>query len=189
MDAAKRPGPARADQLTLEEFYSARGRAIQHAKRRAGSLAKAEELVDEAIAAAFDPNDSPWDREKEPDLARHVLATMSRRLPSQRRNEARRNDSSWQAKAADATLKPARTPEELVGDARRQADAGGVLDDVTAQLRAAGHELPARVLELWRSEIDEPAEQARVLGCSMDEIYRARKIVRRYLEKAQPRES
>jgi hypothetical protein len=58
-----------------------------------------------------------------------------------------------------------------------------VLDDATAQLRAAGHERPARVLELWRSEIDEPAEQARVLGCSVDEIYNARKVVRRYLEK------
>jgi DNA-directed RNA polymerase specialized sigma24 family protein len=189
MDAAKRSGPARPGRLTLEEFNSARTKAIQFAKRRTGSLAKAEELVDEAIAAAFDPNDSPWDRETEPDLARYVVTTISRRLPSQRRNEARRNDSGWQAKAADATAKPARTPEELVDEAGQQADAGVLFDDVTAQLRAAGHERPARVLELWRSEIDEPGEQARVLRCSVDEIYRARKVVRRYLEKALARET
>jgi DNA-directed RNA polymerase specialized sigma24 family protein len=189
MDTPKRPGPARPERLTLDEFNRARTTGLLYAKRRTGSLAKAEDLVDEAIAAAFDPNDSPWDREKEPDLARHVLATMSRRLPSQRRNEARRNDSGWQAKAADATAKPARTPEELVDEARRWAAAGVVLDDVTAQLRAAGHERPAQVLELWRNEVDEPSEQARVLGCSVDEIYRAREVVRRYVEKALTHES
>jgi DNA-directed RNA polymerase specialized sigma24 family protein len=189
MGEAKRPGPARRDRLTLEEFNSARTKAVLHAKRRTGSLAKAEDLVDEAIAAAFDPNDSPWDRETEPDLERHLVATISRRLPSQRRNEARRNDTGWQAKAADATLKPPRTPEELVDEARQRADAGVVLDDVTAQLRAAGHERPARVLELWRNEVDEPAEQARVLRCSVDEIYRAREVVRRYIEKALTRET
>jgi len=189
MDAAKRHAQARPARLIREEFDRARTKALLYAKYRTGSHANAEEVVDQALAAAFDPDDSPWDREIEPDLARHLVATINRRLPAQRRKEVRRNDSDWQAKAADATLKSPRTPEELLHETRRKAERVALLDDATARLRGAGHELPARMLELWRGEIDDPPEQARVLGCSVNDIYRARETARRYIEKARTRET
>jgi DNA-directed RNA polymerase specialized sigma24 family protein len=185
MDTPKtsRSAQSLAGQLTAEEFHAARNKALIYAKYRTRSSSKAEELVDDAIAASFDPDRSPWDRKTEPDFGRHLVKAINNKWPAVRRGEARRNDPSWQAAAAEVTLPRPANPEQMLDEAQEQAQAAGDLDDAAEELRSAGHDRAARVLELWRDEIDDAAEQARILGCSVAEIHQARKLVRRYIRK------
>ena len=76
-----------------------------------------------------------------------------------------------------------RTPEENMGEAEQKALDAAIVDGAVVDLRLAGHERPARVLELWRDEVDDAEEQARVLGCTVAEVHRAREVVRRYMRK------
>jgi len=175
--------------LTYAEFDQARRRALAFAKRRTRSNTKAEDLVDRGIAACFDPDESPWDPETEPDFAVHLLWVVDNRVPAELRKEVRRNDTGWQTNAADALHPPPRTPEERVGEAEQKMLDAAVVEDTVAELRRAGHERPARVLEVWREEIDDAEEQARVLGCTVAEVHRAREVVRRYMRKRKKSES
>lgn len=172
-----------AGELTAQEFHRARNKALVYAKVRARSPSKAEELVDEAVAESFDPEGSPWDRKTEPDFARHLLRTISNKVPAILRGEQRRNDPGWLATAATKVTPRPENPEQKLDEAQQQSLASEALDDAAAALRAAGHHQAARVLELWRDEIDDAAEQARILGCSVQEIHRARQVVRRYIRR------
>jgi DNA-directed RNA polymerase specialized sigma24 family protein len=190
MDAPKtsHPAPSLAGQLTADEFHRARRKALAYAKYRTRSNAKAEELVDDAIAASFDPEGSPWDRKTEPDFGRHLVKIICNKLPAMRRGEERRNDPGWQATAADELVSRPGNPEQKLDEAQQQSLAAEALDDATAALRAAGHDRPARVLELWRDEIDDAEEQARRLRCSVQEIHAARQVVRRYIRRRKTNE-
>jgi DNA-directed RNA polymerase specialized sigma24 family protein len=191
MAAATKPPPAHAhsERLTPEVFWTARKKALLYAKYSTRSHSAAEELVDEALAAAFDASDSLWDLAAQPDLGGHLITIIRNKLPARQHQERRRTDEAWQAEAVDATTSRSPTLEERIDEAERQVETGRVLDDATALLQGAGHERPAQVLELWRDAVDEPVDQARTLRCTVAEVYRARELARRDIEKAKRRET
>jgi DNA-directed RNA polymerase specialized sigma24 family protein len=194
MASDTKPPPAHAlsERLTPEVFRTGRKKALLYAKYATHSRSEAEALVDEALAAMIDPRDSLWDPSAQPDFGGHLLTIIRNKLPAERRTERRRSDEAWQGAPADATTSRAPTPETLeerIDAAEQQVETGRVLDEATTLLRVAGHERPARVIELWRDAVDQPVDQARTLGSTVAEIYRDREVARRYVEKANQHET
>jgi DNA-directed RNA polymerase specialized sigma24 family protein len=152
-------------------------RLLAFARRRTHSEAGAEDLLADAVQRVIDPDDVPWvtgqglfwhhmtnvirqqwDRHlRKPMVQLEIIATdlahdetaRSREPDAEEELERLRTLALWRSIVA-------RTVEE-VGDK---------------------HPRVRQILDLTTQGIDEPAEQARALGCDVEEIYRALQILR-----------
>jgi hypothetical protein len=122
------------------------------------------------MTKAIDPNDSPWDPEKQPSLLLHVGSLMNSAAANPRRGEKRHKAASYKPKL-DTRVDPAPTPEQEIERAEDLVRLRGWLQDLFVRL--AGDTIALGKIELMREGIDHASEQAARLGCTTKDIYRA----------------
>ncbi len=165
--------------LRAQDWGDIRARLFRIAHSWTGSREQAEELADAVIVDGCDPLAAPWDPSEQPDLLRYAVGMMRRRLSAERKKQRVRQDPKNVATVA--ALGP------------RATDAAQGLEDAERQwrddrlFRAARDRLsdPDRlVLDLWRDDIDKPADQAARLGLPIEDIRRARERIKYALRAA-----
>jgi DNA-directed RNA polymerase specialized sigma24 family protein len=154
----------------------------KYARYRARSQDRGAELAQRVFVEAFDPQRSPWDPERDPDLTRFLIGRVNGALAGERKKERVRADpravASIETRYYGAELGPDEQMEE-----RQQST------HTVAMLRAAfegyGDELERRVLEQYEEGVLTAAEQARVLGVDIGDVYRARRRITRHVRMLQ----
>jgi hypothetical protein len=161
---------AKAAIALLEREPRLRKKIFAHAYSLTRNLEDAKDLSQAAIAKAIDPEDSPWDPDKQPNLLFHVGSLMNTAAFNRHRGEARHRTVRYEP-SKDHTVDPEPTPEERIEHAEEMARLQGWLDKLLVRL--AGDTVALGKIELMREGIDDAAEQAARLHCSVEDIYRA----------------
>ncbi|MDP9036753.1 MAG: hypothetical protein M3O50_18295 [Myxococcota bacterium] len=179
---APRSRPTQADLdrlLRAQDWGDIRARLVRIARSWTGPCEDAEELADAAIVDACDPLAAPWDLSEQPDVLRHAVGLMRRRLSAARKKQRVRADPK--NVAAVAALGPGvLDPAQQLEDAERQERD----DRVFRAARERLSELDRVMLDLWRESIDKPADQTIRLGLPIEEIRRARERIKYALRAA-----
>jgi hypothetical protein len=164
---------APSSRLALEEFRKTvvRERLMDLATLRAGSEFDADDLVANALLLVLDPDDKPWVPELGPFLAHMDFLMRWLRGRQVRKAQVQQGllDSGLHRSEYTPTPRPA-LDHEL---ARRRSVAfwQSQLEVVLAEI-GDKYPLTRRLCELEARGIDEPAEQARIIGCKVEDLYR-----------------
>jgi DNA-directed RNA polymerase specialized sigma24 family protein len=156
-----------------QECQAAYSRAFALALSIVRNPHEAEDIAQEALSRAIDPERSPWRREAQPNFVYHVINVAREVLKERRAKWKVRNDPRHVSAEAEA-LRTA----PLRADARVAARDGHERDSARrAGLRAQLEGLPLRVFELYERDVTSPAEQANLLRATIKDIYEARRRV------------
>jgi DNA-directed RNA polymerase specialized sigma24 family protein len=161
---------ARAAAKLLKEDARLRKKLLAHGYKLTNNLSDARDLAQEGMTKVVDPEDSPWDPDEQPSLFMHVGSVMNGLARNKRRGDARHP-----AEAYDSTdeLHPQRQPTALerIETAEDLARYGRWMDILLARL--SGDPLALDKIGLVYQGIEDAAEQAERLRCTVREIYRA----------------
>jgi hypothetical protein len=165
---------ADAAKKRLREDERLRKRIFAYAYKLTGNLPDAKELAQEGMAKAIDPEDSPWDPDKHPKLLDHIGSLMNTIVANKRRGHRRHPATPYDPKD---DLRPDPQPtalDRLVGaeDLNRYRHWMQLL-----LVRLAGDGIALGKIELMYDEIDDAAEQAARLKCTVDDIYNANRRI------------
>jgi DNA-directed RNA polymerase specialized sigma24 family protein len=154
-------------------------RLLRLARRvsRSKSLADAEDLVGDALAAACDPGHKPWD--PPPPFLTHmtyVIRDMS--IEHKRRGHGRFEIVDSPVAADEDAADPAPLPDEEIA----QRDDFVRLRELGVELRARVSHLPhaGQVFDLACEGLDDSAEVAAKLECRVEDVYQAHRTLKRY---------
>jgi DNA-directed RNA polymerase specialized sigma24 family protein len=149
-----------------------RQRLVQIARWSARTESDPEDLVAEALLWALDPDRMPWVPEKKTFLA-HMAAVIHRVWSRQVEKERARQELLDSGIARDEyTPSPATTADDELDGRRTLALWQSLLESVLAKI-GDKHPLTRQICDLAATGVDEPAEQARVLRCRKEDVYRA----------------
>jgi DNA-directed RNA polymerase specialized sigma24 family protein len=171
---ADRVAGAQAAIALLDRDPRLRKKIFAHAYSLTRNLEDAKDLSQAAIAKAIDPEGSPWDPDAQPNLLLYVGSLMNTAAFNKRRGEARHptvGESVLSDHRPGPDAEPEPTPEERLAHAEDLARLEGWLDKLLVRL--AGDEVALAKIELMRDGIDDAAEQAARIGCSVKDTYRA----------------
>jgi DNA-directed RNA polymerase specialized sigma24 family protein len=140
-----------------------------------GSPADADDLAADALERVIDPDDSPWEKRT---FLTHMKFVM-RQVWDQQRRAVRfereiPDEDVTRGKKGVGREPPA--DEEL--DRRREV---AIFRELAASMLGEigdKHPLARQCFELGCKGTDEPAEQAQILGCTVDQVYKALEILR-----------
>jgi DNA-directed RNA polymerase specialized sigma24 family protein len=184
------PAPPPGLAVSEKEWEDAWIAVLDFALRVTGSLARADDLRQEAYARLLTTR--RWTPDRPTPFLRHMLLTASSLLKHE--NKARQRREKYEADAGAeykrergvATPSPQEDQLEEAERVRRREWAVRVLAELRRRL--AGFPLELRLidhaeqLEAKDEELETPAELARILGVGVEEVYRARARIRRYKE-------
>jgi hypothetical protein len=143
------------------------------ARRRARASLSADDLLDTAIARALDPDDSPWDPSRGP-FETHMSYVMRQSLDRIFRQASAKREvpggGSYDLPEVDSLEPP---PDEELQRRETLAFWRSTMNQVKARL-GDKHWLARQVVDLAARGIEEPAAQAKMLGCPVGDIYQAR---------------
>jgi DNA-directed RNA polymerase specialized sigma24 family protein len=149
-----------------------RDRLVQIARWSARTESDPEDLVAEALLWVLDPDRMPWVPEKKTFLA-HMAAVIHRVWSRQVDKERARQELLDSGFARDEyTPSPATAADDELDGRRTLALWHSLLEGVLAKI-GDKHPLTRPICDLAARGVDEPAEQARILGCRVEEVYRA----------------
>ena len=138
--------------------------------RSRGSLADAEDLAQEAVTRFLDPKYAGWDRDREPDLLRHLGSILNGVL-----NNRVRLKSFAAEEPNDEIIVNATDCDEPLPEARVAAteDLNRSISLISA--RISGDKLVEDILLLSIDGINDASAQSAHLRVSISEIYNARR--------------
>ncbi len=148
-----------------------RKKLFLYAYRLTQNLPDAKELAQDGMTAAIDPQRSPWDPDRQPNLLLHIGSVMNSLVANGRRAAGRHPFTPYDPHK-DERADPAPTPEEQLLNAEVLAEFDRRLEELRARLTGDG--LALGVLDLHCESVDAAAEQASRLGCDVMDVYRAR---------------
>jgi DNA-directed RNA polymerase specialized sigma24 family protein len=126
-----------------------------------------------------------WNPDGPVPLARHVLGIVKSVVSHRRTAKGPKREAEAAATFLSAGGDTARSAEEANLEhaeyERGRAGAESVLEKLRAKL--AGNDVALRRLEVMASSVDKPAEQARALKVSVEEVYRAREATQYHLKR------
>jgi hypothetical protein len=165
---------APSSRLALEQFLQpiVRERLMDLAKLRTGSEFEADDLVANALLLVLDPDDKPWVPELGPFLP-HMDFLMrwlrGRQLRKAQVQQGLLRSGVHRSEYAPAPRPP---PDHEVERDLSVAFWQSQLEVVLAEI-GDKYPLTRRLCELEALGIDEPADQARIIGCKPEDLYRA----------------
>jgi hypothetical protein len=160
--------------LALVDLRRVYASVLAFAVGRARSRDHGEELVQRVMAAAIDPEQSPWDPERDPDLARYLMGRVNGALASDRKKARLRSDSATVAAVVLEHYEPKRTVEDDL--AARQRDARD-LAELYARFAGDDGAVERALLDLYQAGVSDVGEQAASIGVDVPEVYRARRRI------------
>jgi DNA-directed RNA polymerase specialized sigma24 family protein len=149
------------------------------------SKAHAEDLTQDAIRRAFDPEETPWNPVTVPNVAHFLMSLVRRNASNERSSGRRHHEITVRSKrheirvtrAANNVPSPGPTPESSLAvhdlAARRLA---------ALRTRAADDKLVLALIDLIERDVETPAEQAEALSTSVQDITFARRRLFRHAE-------
>jgi DNA-directed RNA polymerase specialized sigma24 family protein len=173
--------PTYAALLRRQNWSDLHARLTTYALRRtrARDVRDVEDIVQEAIAHAWDPEYQRWDPSREPELLRflmsHVNSIVANGYGTQKRRKPVRDPEK--ALAFKPALAP--TPERALELADLADRAATMLRE---RLAASADALGDQLLTLFEEEIAAPAEQAQATARPIDDIRFARRRVFRHAD-------
>jgi DNA-directed RNA polymerase specialized sigma24 family protein len=177
---SERPQSGLAALLKAQNWPRLRADLLRFACHVARSRQAADDLVQEALRRAIDPEGDLWDPDVEPLFAKHVMRIIDNIHRGERDKREVRLDPRNKATVEERTTRRSVTPEDAALDAEGDRSARKTLEAVRADLR--DDPLALRVVELSENGVDRPAEQAAATGARIEEIRNARKRVQRAIE-------
>jgi DNA-directed RNA polymerase specialized sigma24 family protein len=149
------------------------------------SKTQAEDLTQDAIRRAFDPEETAWNPLVQPDIALFLMSLVRRNASHERTSGRRHHEIMARSKAhqirvtraAEKVAAPAQTPDVALAAhdlaARRLA---------ALRARAADDALVLQLVDLMERDIETPAEQAEALSVGIDDVRFARRRLFRHAE-------
>jgi DNA-directed RNA polymerase specialized sigma24 family protein len=133
---------------------------------------RAEELAADALAAALDPDRSPWRRDGDLTLSQHVTRLVRGLFKSENRKKSRREDPVIAASVQEAMHASMPRPDARILAAEHESRGAARMAEVREKLDP----LAQKVLDLFGEGLS-PKEQALKLGVDVREAYRARERI------------
>ncbi len=147
------------------------------------SEAAAEDLLQDALVRALDPDDAPWIPAKGTFLT-HMSFLMRQTWYRTMRRAAAQSEVLDNNVARDKTTpSPEPAADEELARGRSVALWRSLLEQVLARV-ADKHPITRRICELAMEGKDEPDDQAQVIGCTVEEVYAGLKLLKRYARRA-----
>ncbi len=156
---------AQAARAQLARDARLRKQIILRAYAVTGNMADANDLAQQAMMRAIDPEGSPWDPAREPSLLVHLGSLINSRLANLRRGAGRHPVDPFD-EAAVPTDQPGPEASILARDARAEFEAWLV----ELQRRLDGDGIALAKLDLALEGVDRAEDQAARLGCSLEDI-------------------
>jgi hypothetical protein len=149
-----------------------RARLHEMARWRTGSDEDAKDLVADALVRVLDLDDAPWVPERIIFLY-HMNDVIRQTWDRQLRKIVARREVVDPGLARDENTKdPDLAPDEQLHDLRTLHRWRQIRDEVLAEI-GDKHPLARGICDLTDRGVDEPSDQAPLLHCTVDEIYRA----------------
>ncbi len=175
------PAPPRAvvdAALRAVNWPKVQKQVLAFACTRTKSKAQAEDLVQEAIRRAFDPEETAWNPLALPDVTTFLMSLVRRNASNERSSARYHHEVTVRSDAEEirvtqeaervATMAP--TPEASLADhelcARRLA---------AMRARAAADPLVLTLIDAMEADIETPAEQVESLGIPLEDVRRGRR--------------
>ena len=140
-----------------------------------GSLADAEDLAAEAIRRLLDTNFAEWNRDREPDLLRHLGSTVNGLLSNELRGARLKVERSLSDPSVNQLAEQTAAPERKVDEVDASRRSLSLLE-----ARVAADELARKILSLEEEGITKPSMMAARLKAAVAEIYKARRRLARH---------
>jgi hypothetical protein len=182
MTSSDRPKRDLADLLKAQNWPRVRAELLRFACHVARSRQAADDLVQEAIQRAIDPDGDPWDPDVEPLLAKHLMRIIDNIHRGERDKREVRLDPRNKATVEERTARHPVTPEDAALAAEGDRAARRTLEAVKAAL--GDDPLALQVVALSEDGVDRPADQVMATGARIEDIRNARKRVQRAIEAA-----
>lgn len=161
---------AEAARALLKDDRELRKRIVGYALTLTRDPHDAKDLAQAAIAKVIDPNRSPWDRTKQPNLFLHVGSVMNNLTANARRAQKRHPFESYE-EAGDPQPHPAGTLPAPTGDDEDIRRLQGWMDDLLARLE--GDDIATGKIRLQYDGVVDASKQAAALECKVKDIYLA----------------
>ncbi len=171
---------ARAAAARLRDDAGLRKRIVAYAYKVTRNLAEAKDLAQEAMMRAIDPDRSPWDPAKQPDLFLHIGSIINTIIWDRRRAEERH---PVDAVDTNDVLHPDPQPRALELMQRGEENARYEYWLELLVDRLASDTVALDVLRLTDDGIDGAAAQAADLHRTVEEIYAANRRIAYHIER------
>jgi DNA-directed RNA polymerase specialized sigma24 family protein len=164
---------APSSRLALDQFRQpiVRERLMNLAKLRTGSEFEADDLVANALLLVLDPDGKPWVPELGPFLAHMDFLMRWLRGRQIRKAQVQQGLLHSGVHRSEYTPAPRPPPDHEVERELSIAFWQSLLEVVLAEI-GDKYPLTRRLCELEARGIDEPADQARIIGCKVQDVYR-----------------
>jgi DNA-directed RNA polymerase specialized sigma24 family protein len=165
---------AKAAQKLLASDERLRKKIFVYAYSLTRDIGDAKDLAQEGMAKVVDPQASPWAPDVQPDLFMHVGSVMNSIVANRRRADARHPTESYDKKK-HASADPAPNAEEILVDADTRAEVSARLKRWVDELRRrlVGHPVALGKIDLLYEGVEDTAQQAARLGCTVKDVYGA----------------
>jgi hypothetical protein len=153
---------------------------VRIAKLSTHSEADAEDLVAETLEVVLDPEGDPWVKGS---FVTHMMYAMRHQWAERMKTWAARNVAADPTITRDENTVTTEPPaDEQLHDRRTFHE----LRSLGAQLLleiGPKHPIAKRSFELGAQGIEDPEEQAKIIRCEVEEIYRAQDILKRHAKR------
>ncbi len=152
---------------------------VRYASRRAGSRDLGRELAQKTLADAIDPDRSPWDPDRDPDLAYHLIGRVNGALAIERKKERLREHPTVVSAIEDRFQRPPPTPEAALVHHETREHGARLWRALCASFEADGDALGRKVLDQYADGNEDAAGQAHALRVDVRDVYDARRRIAR----------
>jgi DNA-directed RNA polymerase specialized sigma24 family protein len=171
---------AASSKRALDELLKpgVRKNLLRFAIWRTRSEADAEDLLQDALAKVFDPDDSPWDSDRGKSFFSHVASLMSGLASNESRSSRALHEVVDSTLARDdATVDGAPLANEALDAHRELARFRDMGERLLAKL-GEKHPIATKAFRLAMEGFESPAEQAERIPCLVEEVYDAYRVLR-----------
>jgi DNA-directed RNA polymerase specialized sigma24 family protein len=155
-----------------------RKKLFAHAYSLTRNEEDANDLGQQAMARVIDPDDSPWDPDKQPNLLLYMGSLMNGIMSNRRRGERRHPTSSYESASYESEPEPAAAEPSGLERIERAEEAARMQRRVDLlRQRLTGDTLALAKIDLMVQGIDEVAEQAALLKCTVADVYAANRRI------------
>jgi DNA-directed RNA polymerase specialized sigma24 family protein len=165
---------AKAAQKLLASDERLRKKIFVYAYSLTRDLGDAKDLAQEGMAKVIDPQASPWAPDVKPDLFMHVGSVMNSIAANRRRADAR-HPTEFYDKEKHERADPTPNAEEMMVDVETRAEVDARLKRWVDELRRrlVGHPVALGKIDLLYEGVEDTAQQAARLGCTVKDVYGA----------------